>query len=172
MQLDTIKRHMKRAAITALSVLSFSLPTIQATHAATATSSVAVSATVLNFCTVAALPLAFGNYGAVQLDGTTTVTVLCTTGTSYAVGLDAGSGTGASVSARKMTVALGTETLNYTLYSDSGRSTVWGNTAGTNVVTGTGSGVLQTLTVYGRINGSQYTTAGVYADVVQVTLTY
>jgi spore coat protein U-like protein len=36
-----------------------------------------------------------------------TITVLCTNGTTYNVGLDAGTGTGATVSNRKMSAAGG-----------------------------------------------------------------
>jgi spore coat protein U-like protein len=49
------------------------------------------------------LPLAFGNYSSAQLDATTTLTASCTVGTPYTVGLDAGLGTGATTTTRKMT---------------------------------------------------------------------
>ena len=71
-------------------------------QATTATGTIAVSATVLSFCAIAALPLAFGNYSNAVLNATTTLTVTCTTGTTYNVGLDPGIGTGATVAARKM----------------------------------------------------------------------
>jgi spore coat protein U-like protein len=140
-------------------------------QASTATASIAVSATVLSFCTVSASALAFGNYQSVVVNQTTTVTATCTTGTTYNVGLDAGQGTGATVSARKMT-STGSNTLTYGLYSDSAHSVVWGNTIGTNTVTGTGNGAAQTLTVYGQIPGSQFSAPGSYTDTVAVTLTY
>ena len=60
-----------------------------------------------------------------------------------------GPASGATVATRKMTS--GAATVNYTLYSDSGRTTVWGNTIGTDTVAGTGNGAAQTLTVYGRV---------------------
>lgn len=139
----------------------------------TATASIAVSATVLSSCAVVALPLAFGNYTPTQSGNTTaqtTLAVTCTNGTPYSVGLNAGGGTGATVATRKLTS--GATTLNYTLYSDSGYSTLWGNTIGTNTVTGTGSGLLQTLNVYGSITALQAVPAGAYTDTVTVTLTY
>ena len=71
--------------------------------AATATSSIAVSATVLSFCTITALPLAFGNYSTAVVNASTTVAVACTVGTTYNIGLDVGLGTGATVAQRKMT---------------------------------------------------------------------
>ncbi len=143
---------------------------IRTADAATATGTIAVSATVLSFCAIAALPLAFGNYSNAALSATTTLTVTCTSGTSYNVGLDSGIGTGASVATRKMSLL--TNTLNYSLYSDAGHSTVWGNTIGTNTETGTGTGLVQTLTVYGQIPGGQAVAPGAYLDTVTATVTY
>jgi spore coat protein U-like protein len=140
-------------------------------QASTASATIAVSATVLSFCTVSAAALAFGNYQSAVVNATTTVTATCTTGTTYNVGLDAGGGTGATVAARKMSLA-GGNTLTYSLYQDSGHATVWGTTIGTNTVTGTGTGIAQPLTVYGQIPGAQYSAPGSYTDTVNVTLTY
>ena len=78
---------------------------------------------------------------------------------------------GASVAARKLTSAA-SGTLNYALYQDVGRATLWGQTIGTDTVAGTGSGATQTLTVYGRIPALQGSAAGAYTDTITVTLTY
>jgi spore coat protein U-like protein len=134
------------------------------TQAATAMSTIAVTATVLSFCTVTAAPLVFGNYSSAQLDTTTLLTVVCTLGTTYAVGLDQGAGTGATVTVRQMAGTVTGSTLAYTIYSDSARTTVWGNTAG--------SGLPQILTGFGRIVGAQLSAPGAFADTVTATLTY
>ena len=158
--------------IAAASVLSFAVLS-NAAYAATATTTFAVSAVVASGCAVTALPLAFGAYdaaGASQLDGSTSVTVLCTLGTAYNVGLNQGTGTGATVATRKLTNGL--STLNYTLYSDSNRSTVWGNTVGTNTVSGTYALAQAPYTVYGRIASGQVVPAGSYSDTITVTITY
>jgi spore coat protein U-like protein len=115
--------------------------------------------------------VAFGNYTSTQVDQTGNIAVLCTNGTSYTIGLDAGAGTGATTSVRKMTGSLGGN-LNYALYRDSGRTNNWGSTIGTDTQAGTGTGLLQNLTVYGRIASAQTPLAGVYTDTVTVTLTY
>jgi spore coat protein U-like protein len=140
-------------------------------QASTATGSMAVSATVLSYCTVSAASLPFGNYQSVAVTMTTTVTATCTTGTTYNIGLDPGQGSGATVTTRKMTLSAG-NTLNYSLYSDSAYSVVWGNTIGTNTVTGTGTGIGQPITVYGKIPAAQFSAPGAYTDTVAVTLTY
>ena len=145
----------------------------EASATTTVTTSIAVSASVLSSCGVTALPLAFGTYTPTQATNTTaqtTVVVTCTNGTPYNVGLNAGTGTGATVATRKLTS--GSNLLSYTLYSDSGYSTVWGNTIGTNTVTGTGSGLSQTINVYGSITALQAVPAGNYTDTVTVSLTY
>jgi spore coat protein U-like protein len=139
-------------------------------QASTATATILVTATVLSFCTITALPLPFGNYSQAALAATTTVSATCTLGTPYNIGLDPGTGTGGTVAARKMTYL--TNTLTYSLYQDSGHSTVWGNTIGTNTVTGTGNGAIQSLTVYGLIPASQLVTPGAYTDTVTATITY
>jgi spore coat protein U-like protein len=139
--------------------------------AATATGSLIVTATVLASCTVVGSTIAFGNYTSTQTDQTGNIAVLCTNGTSYNVGLDAGTGTGGTTSVRKLTGSLG-GTLNYALYRDSGRTSNWGSTIGTDTQTGTGTGLIQNLTVYGRIASGQTPLAGTYTDTVTVTLTY
>ena len=145
-------------------------PMRTAAQATTMTSTIAVSATVLSFCTIVALPLAFGNYSQAAAAATTTLTVTCTSGTTYNVGLDAGIGTGATVAARKMSYL--TNTLTYGLYTDAGHSAVWGNTVGTNTSAGTGTGLVQTLTVYGLIPANQAVTPGAYLDTVTASITY
>ena len=141
--------------------------------AATATATIAVSANVLANCGVSASPLAFGTYSPAAssaTNATTTLAVTCTNGTTYTVSLSAGSGTGATIATRKLTS--GSNTLNYSLYSNAAATTVWGDTVGTNTVAGTGSGAAQNLTVYGSIPASQNAFAGSYTDTVNVTLTY
>lgn len=148
---------------------------VSAPATAQLTDSFDVTATVIDSCTLAAgNTLAFGDYdpNAADKDGTTTVSVSCTTGTDAAVGIDGG-GAG-DTAARVMALSTDpTETLAYQLYSDSGRSTVWGNTTGTDTVSFSGAGVLSTedLDVYGRIPQGQDVEVGDYSDTVTVSLT-
>lgn len=132
-----------------------------------------VSATVVNKCTVSASPLNFG--GSVGLltsavNATTTLGVQCSNGTPYNVGLDGGQNSGNNINARKM--VLGARSITYQLYQNAARSTVWGNTVGTNTVAGTGSGNSQSLTVYGQVPAQTTPPAGTYNDVITVTVTY
>ncbi len=142
-------------------------------QAQTATTSFQVTATVLKFCTVVATPLAFGNYTTVELVGTSTITVTCTNGTGYDIGLDAGGAAGATVTTRQMSGTTVTAArLNYFLYRDSGRTLNWGNTIGTDTLHLT-AGVTPIATpVYGRIPAGQFVAPDAYLDTINVTVTY
>lgn len=161
------------SAATAIAMLAASFMTTGA-HAATATAPMAVTATVQSACIVVATPLAFGTYdptsGSVK-DANSTITVTCTSGTSFTVGLNPGSTSGATVTTRQM--ANGTNRLSYALYSDINHTTNWGNTPGTDTPTATtATAVPSLLTVYGRISASQNVPAGAYTDSVTVTVNY
>jgi spore coat protein U-like protein len=136
----------------------------------TATGTFSVTSTVVPGCSISANPLSFGTYTGVVANGTTTLTVQCPSGTPYNVGLDQGQASGATVTTRRM--MNGSNTLNYTLYSDSARTKNWGNTVGTDTVAGSGSGANQSLTVYGQIPASQRPVPGSYTDTIIATLTY
>jgi spore coat protein U-like protein len=127
---------------------------------------------VADACTVAATDINFGTIAALtaNVDATGTVTVQCTQTTSYNVGLNAGTGSGATVTTRKMTA--GANTVDYSLYRNSGRTQVWGTTIGTNTVAGTGSGANQNLTAYGRIPVQTTPPPATYNDTITVTVTY
>ncbi len=56
-------------------------------------------------------------------------------------------------------------------FANSGYTTVWGNTIGTNTVTGTGTGAAQSFTVYAQNTNANFTPDS-YADTVGVTVTY
>ena len=156
------------SAFTAIVTLAGYTPS----QATTATATFNVSLAITASCTVSATPLAFGSTGVIgaNIDNTSTVNVTCTNTTPYNVGLDAGTGTGATVTTREMTA--GGATVNYTLYQNPGRSTIWGNTVGTDTVGGTGNGSAQALTVYGRVPSQSTPAPGAYSDTITVTVTY
>lgn len=165
-------KSRNRAAAFATMLAAAAATQSSTVDAATTSAAIAVTATVLAYCSVAAQPLAFGNYSpSVQSTASTSLIIACTAGTAFNVGLDAGSGSGATVSSRLMT-GLGNATLGYNLYTTSALSTAWGDTINSNTVNSSGTGLPQTLTVYGRIPAGQNVPPGLYADVVTVTLTY
>jgi spore coat protein U-like protein len=163
-----------KAAFGATAVLTaFSVMPVDRSQAATTTATFAVQATITATCTInSASTLDFGTLGnlTANTDQTSTIQVQCTSTTPYNIGLNAGNGTGATVAVRKLTS--GANTLNYTLYSDAGRTTVWGNTVATDTVAGTGNGAAQSFSVFGRIPTQTTPAPGSYADIITVTVTY
>ncbi|MGH8549455.1 MAG: Csu type fimbrial protein [Methylococcales bacterium] len=146
---------------------------------ATATSNLSVTATVTANCTIATNTLAFGNYdpivanAASALNGTGSVTITCTNGSSATITLDQGANPGGgstnAIPLRRMTD--GSNFLSYFLYQNSSRTTVWGNTAGTGVAA-TGTGTAAIHTVYGQVTAAQNLPAGNYSDTVVATVTF
>ena len=117
-----------------------------------------------------ATALNFGNYTQSQLDASNSITSTCTTGTAFSLALDSGIGVNATTTVRKL--SSGFNLLSYTLYSDSSRSTTWGNNIGSDTVALTAGGSPLVNTIYGRVFGGQNVPSGSYSDTVSVTLTY
>lgn len=127
-------------------------------------------------CTVTATDLNFGSYdvfSASPTNGAGNVNVHCTflvsLGLHYTVKLSTG-GSGTYLP-RKM------QTLNYNLYTDSGRTTVWGDgNEGTvyNEFTSLVGLLLhdRNYAVYGQIPAQQNVAAGSYSDTITATLNY
>lgn len=157
----------------AMAFAGFVAPTASA---ATATANLSVSATVTNNCTISTAALAFGSYDPVaanastDLDGTGTVVVACTKGSTATIGL--GLGANASGTTRRMTDG-SSNFLNYELYQDSSRSTVWSDTgAGLLSPVAAPSKAARNFTVYGRVASNQDVPAGSYSDTVVATVNF
>jgi spore coat protein U-like protein len=144
---------------------------VNVTGGATATTTFSVTSTVLSACTITANALNFGTYSGVLINSTSSVSVTCTKTTAYNVGLSAGLATGATVTNRSMT-GPSSALLGYTLFSNAGQTTNWGNTVGTDTLAGTGSGALQALSVYGQVPAGRYVRPGSYTDTITATVTY
>jgi spore coat protein U-like protein len=150
----------------------------QFTWAGTATGTLSVTATVTDTCTVGTGSnlLNFGAYTGALNNANGSFQVTCTDEDSYTTALNIGVGTGASFTNRVMTQPTAPAgTLNYNIYTTAARNTVWGDgTASTATVVGTGTGLLQTVTVYGQIPAGQAATVtpGNYSDTVTITVTF
>lgn len=164
--------------ITKYLLLAMVLLTIfaQSAKAATATTTFLVTAEIGETCSVSATNLAFGSYdpsSGTPTDSTNTVTVTCTNGTAYAIGLNAGTASGATVTTRQMTGSPTADLLDYSLYNDSARTTNWDDIGGSGAISvGSASGVAEAHTVYGRIPINQFLTSGNYQDTITVTVSY
>lgn len=148
--------------------LTLALP---AAVAAQATASFTVSATVVSGCTVSAGNLSFGSYdstAATDVTASSSITVTCSLGTPYSVGLDAG--LYASGGNRRM--ANGADRLGYALYRDAAHTLVFGSIAALLGVSDVGTGLAQSITVYGSLAAGQVVPLGSYADTITVTVEY
>ena len=171
-----MNNRFKVALYTAISFLV--LASSQA-FAGTATSNMSVTATVSANCTISAGSLAFGTYDPVvtnattALNGTATLSVTCTNGAASTLTLGQGSNanTGSTDTAPLRRLKSGTNFLSYSVYQDSGRTTTWGNTAGTGV-SYTGTGTTGSVTVFGAVAAGQNVPGGSYTDTVVATITF
>jgi spore coat protein U-like protein len=129
------------------------------------------SASVLGNCLVSATDIGFGSQGllSANIDKTGLVSVTCTSGTAFNVGLDDGH---ANAGPTGRAMSLGSNAVSYGLYRDGARSQIWGGTIPTNTLGGTGNGAAQNLTVYARVPPQVTPRAGTYSDVIVVTVTY
>jgi len=131
-------------------------------------------------CTLAIANFAFGAYSPANytpLEATGNVAVSCDgiagQGISYTLAINAGS-SGSFVS-RKM--IYGPYALNYNLYLNAARTTIWGDgNVGTGIVVDGYASIagvnVRNYTVYGRIPVNQAVPPGAYNDSLLVTLTY
>jgi spore coat protein U-like protein len=138
-------------------------------------------------CTVVTTGISFGAYDislATPTDSTGQITVTCTyvaPGAATAVDFQASLSTGASSSYTPRQMASGPARLNYNLFLDAARSSIWGNgLSGTSIATGelrvgpgVGNGTRSAqLPLYGRVPAQQAVPMGPYSDTIVVTLTF
>lgn len=146
-------------------------------EAGTATANLQVQITLIASCAISANTLNFGSSVGVLnavVNGSSTLSVTCSNTTPYTVGLDAGTVAGSTIATRLMagTTAGNTgTTMQFQLYSDSGRTTQWGNSSGT-WVGGTGNGSAQTLNVYGQVPVQTTPKPDTYQTTITATVTY
>jgi spore coat protein U-like protein len=139
----------------------------------TISSTFSVQLTISASCIISsASSLTFAASGviATAINQTSTIQVQCTNTTAYNIGLNPGTATGATVTTRKMTS--GSNTINYSLFRDAGMTSNWGQTVGTDTVSSTGTGAVQSFTVYGQVPAQSTPAPGAYSDTITVTVTY
>ena len=178
MNMSKFKLSMR--LIAAVSAVMLGIGLAPSADAATQTANLSVTASVAANCAISTSAVAFGAYDPIvanattDLDATGTVSVTCTSGASAGItlgqGANADTGSTDDVPLRRMNDGA-TGYLSYALYSDSGRTTTWGNTVATEVAH-TGTGAQANLTVYGRVTAGQNVPVGSYSDTVVATVTF
>lgn len=145
-----------------------------ASRAATDTGNLTVTATVNGSCTIGDATLAFGVYdpAAAAKTGTTSFSVQCTKTTVGTLSFDKGLAATAAGNTRLMKVNpadLDTTALSYELFADSGFTQPLGTT---NSIVVNGTGVVQTVDIFGRIPAAQFVAPGDYTDTVVATISF
>ncbi|MFC6841479.1 Csu type fimbrial protein [Xanthomonas theicola] len=162
------------------------LATASADAAAADTTTFNVKMTVTKACTITAAAAVDMDFGSVlststsNADAQGSVTAQCTAQTPYSIALSAGAhaSTANDVTTRRMKLTDATVTTNnyvgYQLYQDTGRSTVWGSTAGANTLSRSATGNNEVYPVYGRVTNpaGNNAAAGSYQDTITATITY
>lgn len=138
---------------------------------ASETFALTVNAELASQCTIDSVSgLSFGTVASAStgnLDSTAGIGLTCTAGTTWQVGLDRG----LNPRGKTRRMRNGNHYIEYELLRSAG-GPEWGNTPGSDTVTGTGTGSQQILTVHGRIADTAIPAAGHYDDTVTITVTY
>ena len=171
----------KRTQLTLLAAALASTALFGNAIAATATQNLTVEASIASECIIAAPgTFAFGAYSPINanntaaLDGSGTVSVTCTSG-STAPMITLGEGlypASAAPTAPLRPMASAANRLAYFLYSDTGRTVAWGDTSGTGKLVSAVNGTPSVETIYGRVTAGQNLPVGAYSDTVVVTVTF
>lgn len=168
---------MRKTWLACAAVLAAGLFAGTPARAAQIDGSLDVSATVPGACSISTTAVSFGDYTGLLLDAQGVISVNCTATLGYSVELGAGTGGGAT---RQMTKVGSPGTfLPYELYQDVNHTQPWGGTTAGYTANGataktalTGSGNLDPIDVFGRIEAGQTMSAGSFADTVTVSVIY
>ncbi|MGB8294838.1 MAG: spore coat U domain-containing protein [Polyangia bacterium] len=150
--------------------------------AASQASTVQVSTSVSPSCTIGTAAIAFAPYDPVNANATVAddqtgdIVIRCTKGTT-GITIDLGNGAHNTGQQRRMVDLTSTSTfINYEVYKETGRSSVWGAGDGGTVRTGAdlnGTGNVVAVTMYGRIPPAQLSAiAGAYSDTLVSTINF
>ena len=142
--------------------------------AGTVTDSFDVTLTIQAGCEVSAPnDLSFGTASFLDtaMAATADFSVRCTNLTTGTISLDGGIGSSGSVATR--TMESGGNAINYSLYTNSSHTTIWGDgTSGTSTVTHNGTGSTTSLTIYGQVPSQPPPPVAAYSDTITITVTY
>lgn len=144
----------------------------QPAQAASHTGAFDVTITIEAGCTVVTTnSLGFATESVLDkaLDITATLSVLCTKGTGYNIGLNEGTN-GVDIDNRVMKAG-GDDTVSYQLFKDEQRGEPWGSVEGDRLG-GTGLGTEETHIIYAQIPRQDSVTPGEYTDTITITVDF
>jgi spore coat protein U-like protein len=131
-------------------------------------------------CTVGTTSMNFGNYDVFSitpLDSTSNISISCSASDRLAITTIGPSPNSGGFNPRQMKRSGGADLLNYNVYTNAARTTIWGDgTGGTSDVRvrrppGRPRPWSANLTVYGRVPQAQDVSIGAYSDLLTVTVT-
>ena len=176
MNTRTIRRSLLSAGLLVVLAIPF-----QASAGSPQTANLSVTSNISANCTITTGAVAFGAYDPVVANASSpltaqgSITTTCTTGASPVItlgqGLHTGGGSSDAAPVRQMQDG-SSDNMGYGLYQDNAYAHVWGNTTATAPAIVTGTGLPQTVPVYGRVPAGQNLPSGSYADTVVATVTF
>lgn len=161
----------KRMSLVAGAVAGLTFTAGAAQAQTTITDTFNVLITINAFCAITTpTNLNFGSNNLLNanVDQTSGFNVQCTNTTPFNIGLNNGANFSGT---RRMADGSGNY-VNYDLYQNTGRTTAWGTTIGTNTLAATGTGASVGYTVYGRVPTQTTPAPGNYSDTVTISVTY
>lgn len=175
-----MQKSMQRGIL--IIILGIGIATAGSALAATATATMTNTVTIGNDCIITTTgftttydPIVVN--ATANQDITASVSTTCTPGALPVItlgqGANANTGSTDTVPLRRLSTGGATPTyLNYALFSDSGRTTTWGNTAATAPAATSATGSATPLTVYARVPSGQSGIAATFTDTVVATVTF
>jgi spore coat protein U-like protein len=158
---ETVKKFV-------LAVMVLALLTVTGTaFAATASTSLSVTANVQDACRISSNPgtVDFGTYDPTDtspnIAGQTSFGYKCSKGTNYKVYIT-----------RTKQMLMGTDSLSYDLYSDAGRTVVFPAVAADATQQTSANNGEVTVNIYGKIPAGQDVSAGVHTETDTITIDY
>lgn len=159
----------------ALSVLAAALAALPLSPPASATTgTLTVQLEIIDDCEMTtAATLDFGTAGVLDtaIDDSVDLSIQCTEGTEYFVGLSAGLNADPVDDVDDRHMEADGELIAYQLYKTDAYTTVWGDVSSARV-SSTGTGAAQTFTVWGRVPVQSTPPADTYVDTVTVTMSF
>lgn len=145
-------------------------------QAANQTSNINSSATISPKCSISGNKIDFGdvsprNSGFISV--TSLLRTICTKSTAYSIVI--GPGENGDILNRKLkaSTAANSDTLTYTIYDSASFSNIVGDgTNGTVTLSGTGTGIVEEIVIYGYLNLKQYISPDYYYDNLSVIINY
>ncbi|MDP2282530.1 MAG: spore coat U domain-containing protein [Pseudohongiella sp.] len=127
-------------------------------------------------CTLTGASIAFGAYDSTvnsNVDAIGMVSLTCDGRFRAVLSMDVGNGPGAAYSSGRVMTGSSGGVMKYNLYANASRTQVLGDGTGGSFTLGIDSVNSYTQPIWGRIQAGQYAVyAGVYSDLLVVTVTY